>query len=232
MAELIIGEGQSEVYYYQFDGVDEKITMSSLASVDFSGRFTFSFWARLTGTPANGDIVMGQGSGAAGTWAVRLAQVNVGNDEARFALYNNNTLIMQTTLLTPVLDTVINVLYTRNNTDNVRIYVNGVLDAGPNIKTDDLTSTTEFRLGGGATGYAPMDLWSPMLSAWNFNETEALELYNLGRGGDLSGHSQYGNMRNWWPADEAVAPTAFDQIGSDDGTFVNMDSGNIVQDVI
>jgi len=71
-------------------------------------------------------------------------------------------------------------------------------------------------------------LWSKALT-----EAEVLELYNSGEPGDLQAHSAVGNLTGWYRmGDDATYPTIPDGQGvAPDATMINMEAGDIVEEV-
>lgn len=130
--------------------------------------------------------------------------------------------------------------------DTLLTYCNGVLDGSPTKVTDSslggsiFSSTAKFMLGavsknaGGAIG-GPFNgkldsatVWDKVLSA-----TEILDIYNSADPGDPRNHSASANLKNWWPIGEfSDSNTLFeDQVGANDGTGTNIESGDIQTDI-
>jgi len=79
------------------------------------------------------------------------------------------------------------------------------------------------------------------VSIWNgtaLSDAEVLELNDGGKPANLENHSQYATLSNWWrmgddPLDDATggSGTIRDQKGTDHGTPINTDAGDIVANV-
>jgi hypothetical protein len=83
------------------------------------------------------------------------------------------------------------------------------------------------------------------VTAWNFTGnmdetswwqkelslTEIQEIYNVGEPSDLLSHTAETDLVSWWRVDGDAGPTLTDKKGSNHGTMVNMDAGNISSDV-
>lgn len=127
-------------------------------------------------------------------------------------------------------------------TDTLKCYVDGAEDTGLTKVSDTalggsiFNSAAKCMIGalsknaGGAiasywNGYVDQaTIWDKALSA-----AEVTELYNSGHPGDARTHSASANLKHYWPIGEGSDSNTFfdDIVGANDGTGVNIESGDI-----
>ena len=206
-----------------FNGVDEYIE----TPFNFSGRTRFTLNTYLYRSSTSHRIDISQ-CNAANSNRVKILRNSNGTAvvviDGGVASYAENT--TGWLMMTLVYDG------TQINANRVRFYINGVLATSVtygNFPTSVATTTEKFNLG--------FDLGSGVYGEGNIDETsvwdvvltpsEITELYNSGTPLDLNTHTQFANLLSWWRLGEQLAVTTMpDQVGSNDGTLINMDSTN------
>ena len=211
-----------------FDGVDEFVQ----TTVDLSGSTSFS--------------ISGWYFRATATQRLDIDQVDNANSNRIKLLINSGggavMVISGSSIFSPTLTTgwfhLVGV-YDGSLAINQRmkLYVDGVLQGTPSgtPPTSIPTIGDGQKLligkdnGPGAFSNGNIDevtVWGGALS-----DSDVLELYNSGDPNDPQAHSQSSILVNYWRmGDGDSATTIFDQVGSDNGTLVNMNSSNYVSD--
>lgn len=122
-----------------------------------------------------------------------------------------------------------------SNLDGMRVYINGNVDTTPTSQS--LAGTllvnqtsmlarrnTAFEYPGNIDEFT---VWDTALSPAHITE-----LYNAGSPTDPTTHSQSGNLVNYYTmGDGDTFPVIGDNVGTDDGTMINMTASDIVADV-
>ena len=119
-----------------------------------------------------------------------------------------------------------------NSTGNMVTYIDGVVKRTSTSAGILESVDTDFVLG--YFDYNYMDGYIDEVAVFNdyFNLSEAQELSDNGIPTDPRNHSRAANLVSWWRMGENDAhPTIYDNIGSNDGTMINMSSSNFVTNV-
>ena len=208
-----------------FDGISEQIEIPSDASLQFGGAFTFSFWIYGTGNYIRNKTIAEK----SGEWHIK------GNNSSqvyiRIFTNGSNYLFSRLTSANPA-----------NQWNNYIVSYDGVSTFDIFRNNDGLggTLTTETGTFTGITPNAnPVTIGdnSPAnfsyFSLWNRDLTNAekIELYNSGALLDISSLSFAGDCVSWYRLDQTNDLTTTggvaDEIGSNEGTALNMTITNI-----
>ena len=119
----------------------------------------------------------------------------------------------------------------------VTVYIDGVSQAIGNLKntlTGTILNAEPFAIASRAVTDLFFDgnIDEVVIYDKELSQVEVTERYNLGVVIDPLSSSVAGNILNYWRmGDGDNATTIFDNVGSDDGTLVNMDASNYTTDV-
>tara|TARA_Y100000310_G_scaffold309661_1_gene354007 strand:- start:532 stop:1437 length:906 start_codon:yes stop_codon:yes gene_type:complete len=134
---------------------------------------------------------------------------------------------------------------TVDDTNGVEIFVDGAsVGTSGSVLNQTADTVHPYTVGGFVAGFASFffdgNIEEPAVfgGTTKFDLAEAQELYNTGTPNDLTGHSRSGDLIAWWrmgddPLDDATGGSGNiqDQIGTNHGTPMNTESGDIVSDV-
>ena len=217
----------SNLIHTTFDGVNERIDLGDIASFQFERTNTFSFSAWINPDTTTTGYILGKYEtsrgyivGFEGSNYLYFQVMNSGSNRVRVRT--------STTFSTSTLYHVIITYDGSSSASGVKIYINGTSDTLTTLQ-DNLTGTVLKSvgfsigdLGDGATS-VPFNGKIDKVIVYNDVVTggEVTTIYNYGREIGLIG---IGNEVSQWELD-TLNPS--DEIGSNDGTSVNMDSSNI-----
>jgi len=235
----------------QFDGIDDYVS----TPVDLSGatKFTISGWFYKANEEDRIDISQ---TNASNTKRLKLLwygslvenRISVSLGDTSGTMFGGQYAVTDTGWKHLAL--VFDASLSPTAANMVKLYVNGSKvtydSSSANAPLAVPTISETLNLGydkgsgtGGTYGKGNLD----EVAIWNntaLSASEVTELYNLGTPEDLTTHSQYASLSNWWRmGDEGIwndisAPNEWiipDQKGSDDGTSVNMEFADVVTDV-
>ena len=197
-------------YSFEYDGVDDKITFSDITS---SGDFTVSFWAKPTAFNINGSsFVFGTESNNSNFFKF------VSATSIQMKIVVASTFIDTTGSNNVVLNQWQNIIITRDNSGNFKMYRNGVQFGSTLTNANTLTINSIGRVISSSFGYAGS---VDEFAYWN-SVQEVATIYNSGVPTDISSLSPVGYWRsenstfstNWTVTDNGS--------GSNDGTSANM----------
>ncbi len=213
------GASWANAYSANFDGVNEyvKVPTFSLNTTNNS----ISLWFKVD------NHVAAQG-------IIETAATDVVRETTPYLLLQNNNGTLRcywsgyTNVDTILVDQWYHVVIARTSTTEL-VYLNGVEKVNRVIGTSG--DNAQFNIGVGYNGYFDGNIEE--VSVWNkeLSLPEVAELYNSGNPDNLADHSAYSDLVSWWRmGDDDTDPTLSDNKGSNDGTMMNMDSGNIEAD--
>lgn len=225
----MMGGGWENLLSTSFNGVDEYVQ----TSVDFSGatEFTISGWYYRATAAQRIDITQ---SNNANSNRVKLLLNSTG--PAVIALDQSSR--TSSPLGTGWYHIVMVYDGSLSVAARIRLYVNGALEGNtvgtPPTSVSTIGDSQTLRLGqdngSGVHSTGNLDevtIWSNPLSAG-----EVTELYNAGTPLDPLSHSQAASLSSYYRMGDGDSDTTiFDNIGTDDGTLVNMDASNYTTDV-
>lgn len=216
----------SNDFSLSFNGVDEYVS----TGFDFSGRtvFTVNTYMYRASTADRLDVSQ---SDNANSNRVKILRNNNGNAivvlDGSVINYSENSVGWK--MLTLVYDGSL----AGNN--KVTFYIDGVpaspasFAGGPIPAAIANNPGEPFNLGfdNGANIYSDGNIDETSIFNVALNQTEVTELYNSGTPLDLTTHSRAADLLSWWRMGEQLSGTSIpDQIGSNDGTLINMNSTN------
>ena len=204
------GGGFTNTYSLDFDGVDDRLQLSS----DFSesGTFTVSFWMKPAAAGSGIGKIYPIGTFPGNSNYVKLDQIGV----MWLRLGGSNNL---------VLDTWQHIAFIRDSSNVIRCYRNGSSFGGTPTNSNTLTLNSFGRIITNTFGFeGGLD----EIALFQTDETSNLSTLSTSPAVDLSGLSPYIWLRN---GDEDTYPTITDNgSASNDGTMTNMDASDIVED--
>ena len=223
-----------------FDGVEEYVNVPGPA-IDITDPFTLSAWIKLDTIPS-GDpysVMSNADEWTEGGYrltintngSIKVDHYNVALVKAFYALTDDTGLF--------VVDTWYHISVTKSGA-TVKIYKDGeslaVTDSSP--YTGTASQYTDLQIGAQLNDGTPRYFFDGSIdevSIWghSLSESEIEELYNTGVPLNLKLHSQVGNLISWWRMGEGDVPNIItDNHGSSatDGTMIEMDASNIVDD--
>lgn len=217
------GGGFTNAYSLDFDGVDDRLQLSS----DFSesGTFTVSFWMKpvAAGSPVGKIYPLGTFGGNSnyvkldqiGVMWLRLGGSNAIFNEAVVGGGSNNL----------VLDTWQHIAFIRDSSNVIRCYRNGSSFGGTPTNSNTLTLNSFGRIITNTFGFeGGLD----EIALFQTDETANLSTLSTSPTVDLADLSPYIWLRN---GDGDTYPTITDNgSASNDGTMTNMDASDIVED--
>lgn len=222
-----------------FDGVNEVIRCGTNLDIEKNDPVTISFWIKTTTTTAHTMIVgktalpLGHGGYYVRTWSSGRVLWNFG-DSVGYVFQQNSTATINDGSWHHVTCTYDGSMsYT-----GMKVYVDGI-EGSSNLNTNSLATNlplgATFSMGAYYSGSAAFDGQLDEVSVWDreLDQDEVDEIYHSGAPTNLIQHSAAANLIGWWRmGDEDTYPTLTDNSSnSNNGTMINMESGDIVTDV-
>ena len=234
-SDLIIN-APYDSFALDFDGVDERI---SFTETDLGLNNSISIWFKRPSTGTN--VLIGQGS-AWYDYAVRIES----NGSIKYAdRYTSPTITFDnasTKLVVNNTNTWVNIVIVRTGS-TANLYVNGVnYDGSKSWGSGSEEGTVFNRLAtaGDGTSFGFNGQLSNFAS-WNTSLTsaQALEVYNEAKPSNLNNHSASSSLVSWYRLgavntfynSTTTEFTVLDEVGTNEGTSVNMEQGDLVDGV-
>lgn len=234
-SDLIIKQSY-DPFSLSFDGVDERI---SFTETNLGLNNSISIWFKRPSTGYN--VLIGQGS-AWYDYAVRIES----NGSIKYAdRYTSPTITFDNASTKSIINTVntwINIVIVRTGS-TANLYVNGVdYDGSKSWGSGNEEGTVFNRLAtaGDGTSYAFNGQLSNFAS-WNTSLTsaQALEVYNEAKPSNLNTHSASLSLVSWYRLgavntfynSTTTEFTVLDEVGTNNGTSVNMEQSDLVSGV-
>lgn len=227
-----------------FNGADEYIDLGDDSSIKFeyTDPFSYSTWVKyddLTGFQALFSTIDGSNS-FRGMELIKQTDHKLQMTLIQNVGSNQFIQIRGQSVLTASTWYFISCTYDGSGTaGGMKIYINAVEETVDILQDVTITSTVIINgvsvlLGrrGNDSFYLNGNMDEPAF--WDVELTGAhiSEIYNSGAPNSLTDHSQEVDLVSWWRlGDDDSATTVFDQVGSNDGTLVNMDASNYEADV-
>ena len=214
------GSSFSNLQSLEFDGIDDYVDCGNPASLQITGALTISAWVKTTNTSTAGVVV---GKDGVSPHATRSYQVQVqSSGTARFVIFKSGSVVELVTGTTLVNDGNWHHIMGVNDGTDLKIYVNGILEAtdlggGGTIQN----GTANFNIGrrqGNTTNELEFLGNIDEVAIWNSDQSANVSsIYNGGIPTDLSTYSPL----SWWRF-EGTGTTATDSgSGGNDGTLTN-----------
>ncbi len=169
------GNNFTNNFSLSFDGTDDHIDFSTIA---YSGEFTFSFWIKpldLSGTQIN--ILVGRSSSLDYVWlrAIGAIRISIDGSVVQITESDESKKFSENEWQ--------HVLLTRDSSNNLSIFRNGVAFGSPTTLSGTFT-TDRFAKGGGSWFYkGGMD----EIAIWTSDQSaNVAKIYNLGEPEDLT----------------------------------------------
>lgn len=225
----------SNAYSATFDGVNDYLELGDVFNYERTVPWSRSFWFRPTSMAATHTMFARKNVGV-GT----MVQVQ-GNGRVYVELRNTNStnhLAVQGPTGNVLINTWYNLVVTYDGSSTpagIQAYLNGsvvTLSTVLNTLTSSILSpgvTAQIGAVSGAsfvTGYLDeVSFWSRVLTS-----TEVTEIFNSGTPANLSSHSAYSVLTNWWRMGDVDAyPVVSDVRGTVNATMTNMSSSSFVE---
>ena len=234
-SDLIIN-APYDPFSLSFDGVDERI---SFTETNLGLNNSISIWFKRPSTGTN--VLIGQGS-AWYDYAVRIES----NGSIKYAdRYTSPTITFDnasTKLVVNTVNTWVNIVIVRTGS-TANLYVNGVDYDGSKSwgsGSEEGTVFNRLAIGGDGSSYGFNGQLSNF-SSWNTSLTsaQALEVYNEAKPSNLNNHSASSSLVSWYRLgavntfynSTTTEFTVLDEVGTNEGTSVNMEQGDLVDGV-
>jgi hypothetical protein len=204
------------------DGIDDYVDCGNPTSLQITGALTISAWVKTTNTSTNGVVV---GKDGVSPHATRSYQIQVqSSGTARFVIFKSGSVVELVTGTTLVNDGNWHHVMGVNDGIDLKIYVDGTLEAtdlggGGTIQN----GTANFNIGrrqGNTTNELEFLGNIDEVAIWNSDQSaNATTIYNSGVPNDISSLSPL----SWWRCgDGDTSPILTDNgSGSNDGTMTN-----------
>jgi hypothetical protein len=217
-------------------GTDEYVTTSTASNVLSTSitQFSFQAWIKPRSSPSSGEGILGATNGSNG-FGLYWNSSNV----LRFFVASSATFALSNTVSTLGWTHVVGT-YTTSSTGNIKIYVNGGLDASTN-QTSTLSNLSEVLTIGrlGSSG-SLANSYIDEVGVWN-TALSAAAISNLYNGGEplnlrlnVGSYTQSGNLRSYWRMGDLDTFPNLDDKGAAnrDGTAqAGLSSGSFVTEV-
>ena len=234
-SDLIIN-APYDSFSLSFDGVDERI---SFTETNLGLNNSISIWFKRPSTGTN--VLIGQGS----AWYDYAARIE-SNGSIKYAdRYTSPTITFDnasTKLIVNTVNTWVNIVIVRTGS-TANLYVNGVDYDGSKSwgsGSEEGTVFNRLAIGGDGTSYGFNGQLSNFAS-WNTSLTsaQALEVYNEAKPSNLNNHSASSSLVSWYRLgavntfynSTTTEFTVLDEVGTNEGTSVNMEQGDLVDGV-
>tara|TARA_R100000329_G_scaffold17001_1_gene17271 strand:+ start:1966 stop:2685 length:720 start_codon:yes stop_codon:yes gene_type:complete len=213
----------------EFDGVDDFVDFGNPTSLQITGDLTISAWLK-TSMSNTGFVISKDALHSGRNYALVVVDVS-GTLRARFFIVKSNSLVNVTSTTIDVGDNNWHHIVGINDGSNLKIYVDGNLEAtnagaGGTIDNDSV----DFEIGRRGDNNQFYNGHIDEVAVWNSDQSSNVAtIYNSGSPADLTSLSPV----SWWRnGDGDTFPTLTDNgSGSNNGTMTNMTSGDIVTDV-
>lgn len=215
-------------YALDFDGVNDYIDCGTNNSLKPTSAYSISGWFKLDDITGTKTIISNDNNNGYMCW--------VANDKLWFYHYDTTWRIFSSTT-TLVADTWYHFVLTWNLSSTTgKIYINGVYDnQGTNFGQVTYLSTPVYIGTYGPSHYFEGNLSNISIYNSELSAAQVTEIYNEGVPSNLNNHSAYSNLVSWWQLGSNSSFntnwTVLDEKGSNNGTSVNMNEGDIVDGV-
>lgn len=222
------GGGFTNTYSFVFDGVDDRVQMTS--NLLLSSAFTLSFWIKPVGVGVNGKQYV-MGTFPDNSNFIKLAQLGVITIKVQTATSNFNETSAGGGSNNLVLNIWQHIMIIRDSSNVIRCYRNGSSFGGAVTNTNTLKLNSFGRIITNTFGYeGGLD----EITFWDSDQTSNIAtIYNGGAPNDLTSLSplrwyRMGDSATWDGSDWTLADQGS---GGINGTSVNMTELDRVEDV-
>jgi len=222
-----------------FDGIDDFISFGDVTAFSFAetDAFSLSTWAKST---VSGGKFIEKKDGHGYKWE----GTGAGDFKLELKDSANDQIKVKATVKPPELEDgdwhYYTVTYDGSNlAAGITMYIDGssiALTVERDEGLIDMANTGSFNIGADSNGNGNFEGNLDEVSVWDkeLSAAEVTEIYNSGDPADLLLHSAETNLVSWWrmgDGDVLFFPAVRDQKNTNDGTMINMNSGDIVEDV-
>jgi hypothetical protein len=230
------GESFSNKFSVAFDGINDRVEINRTLGSGYA-ELSISTWVKYNNNVATSNqyhpIVakLGPSFGHSFQLTNMRSGASSNGGELYFNVHTPNGSYTALSGVIPSQNVWYNIVGTYDGS-NVKIYIDGVLK-GTTSASGNINSNTELMMLGdaGYGGYSQIlngNLDEVSIYSRGLTQSEVTNIYNSGTPNDVSTIS---NIEAYWRmGDGDTANTITDNVGSNNGTMVNMDSGDIVED--
>lgn len=230
-----------------FDGIDEYTNIGNMPELSFerTDPFSLACWIKTTYIGASSIIPIGKRNNAGIREGYSLAY-RAGSSEFIVVFANDdpggNKIDKRFNQDTIINDNAWHCLCLTydgsSDASGILMYVDTISQSQKSVinsLTASMLTTQPFNIGS-RNGLANYWLGNiDEVSVWNkgLNVNEINEIYNFGKPKDLRSHSAFINLVGWWlMGDYDIFPTITDRsVNGNNGTMINMESSDVVEDV-
>ena len=220
-----------------FDGVADRVEINNTLGSGFS-ELSISTWVKYNNNVATSNqyhpIVakIGPSFGHSFQLANMRSGASSNGGELYFNVHTPNGSFTTFSGVVPSQNVWYNIVGTYDGS-NVKIYIDGVLKGTLSASGNINSNTEPLMLGdagyGGYSQFLNGNLDEVSIYSRGLTQSEVTSIYNGGAPNDVSTIS---DIEAWWRmGDGDTANTITDNVGTNDGTMVNMNAGNFVTDV-
>ena len=228
-------------YSTTFDGGTEYVEFGTAPDFHFSNSdpFTIVAWVKYTSSFGGQQTIVSNQDSTSSYSGIDFHKA--GNETLEIEIRHNfgNRIRVASTTKFDTLDKWYHVAATYDGSGvaaGVNIYIDGVQEI-PDINNDTLVETiatwATWRIAtrSNESNWHLGSLDEIAVYSSELTESQIEEIYNLGIPTNLIYLSSASDLISWWRmGDGDTATTIFDAVGSNDGTLVNMDATNYVED--
>jgi hypothetical protein len=220
-----------------FDGVDDRVEINRTLGSGYA-ELSISTWVKYNNNVATSNryhpIVAKLGPSFGHSFSLQNMRSGASSNggELYFNIHTSNGSFTAFSGVVPSQNVWYNIVGTYDGS-NIKIYIDGVLKA-TTIVSGNINNNTELLMLGdaGYGGYSSIlngNLDEVSIYSRGLTQSEVTSIYNSGVPNDVSTIS---DIEAWWRmGDGDTANTITDNVGSNNGTMVNMNASNFVTDV-
>ena len=220
-----------------FDGVDDRVEINNTLGSGYA-ELSISTWVKYNNNLATSnqyhEIVAKIGPSFGNSFVLRNMRSGASSNggELYFNVHTPNGSFSAFSGVVPSQNVWYNIVGTYDGS-NLKIYIDGVLKATTSASGNINSNTELLMLGdagyGGFSAFLSGNLDEVSIYSRGLTQSEVTSIYNSGVPNDVSTIS---DIEAWWRmGDGDTANTITDNVGSNNGTMVNMSSSNFVTDV-
>lgn len=229
--------GLANAYSTNFDGINDFVSFGDKFLFDRTNQFSMSFWLKPDNISAQ-RCFYSKVTADANVYGISFQIDVLGRIWTQWRSSGGSLVNWAGTTLSIVPAAWNHVVITYNGSSNqngIRAYINNVVEDTPGSSAFSGTWLTgQTAMIGQRNGsfhwvglIDEVSIWNKALSA-----SEVNELYNAASPSDLNNHSAFGNLVNFYRmGDNDIFPIIYDNRGSVNGTCINMQSDDFVEDV-
>lgn len=212
-----------------FDGVDERINLGNNYDFGPAQAFSWAWWFKADNFAAQRAFIA-KTTQDTNVFGYSFQHNSSGQIFSQFRALGTLRQHTFSTVMTAGIWTFGAATYAGgSNMNGLTVYIDGVSEGAASAGSlNDWNNAADLMIASRGTVFHFSGNMNHV-SVWNkeLSQSEITELYNSGTPGDLNSHSAVANLQSWWFLnDDSNFPTEVDQIGSVNGTLVNMEVGD------